>query len=337
MSATLAPPVPLGSPPGANAGRSSPWLIGPIVDSLFIANLAWPLLVWFQFREGFDGKSSIAFWQLYYITTPHRWITLLLVFTDRSRLIERPRTFVAVAVAIIAVCLGLRFTTGTLTCLLAIDYIWNAWHFAAQHHGIYRIYGRQGGQPVAPLWEKVVMRGFLLYVILRVATATWSDPQWHARLGYVDGVAALLAVGLLLVALVRPAGRTLGGALYLTSVCTLFLALLVSVHFRWYGTLLALATASAIFHAVEYLALVGWSVRQRHTAQGREMGMLGYLVPRWGLTLAVFILILGAGGWLLDQNYLELWLTINVMVAFMHYTYDGLIWRRALPRKGLTA
>jgi hypothetical protein len=58
------------------------------------------------------------------------------------------------------------------------------------------------------------------------------------------------------------------------------------------------------------------------------MGVLGYLVPRWGLALTVFVVILGAGGWFMDQRYLEAWLTINVVVAFLHYAYDGLIWRR---------
>jgi hypothetical protein len=58
------------------------------------------------------------------------------------------------------------------------------------------------------------------------------------------------------------------------------------------------------------------------------MGLLGYLVPRWGLALALFILILGAGGWWFDTQFVEAWLFINVIVAFLHYAYDGLIWRR---------
>ena len=37
---------------------------------------------------------------------------------------------------------------------------------------------------------------------------------------------------------------------------------------------------------------------------------------------------LGAGGWLMDQRWLEVWLTLNVIVAFLHYAYDGVIWRR---------
>jgi hypothetical protein len=42
----------------------------------------------------------------------------------------------------------------------------------------------------------------------------------------------------------------------------------------------------------------------------------------------VFVLVLGAGGWLMDQRFIQAWLFVNVIVAFLHYAYDGLIWRR---------
>jgi hypothetical protein len=69
-------------------------------------------------------------------------------------------------------------------------------------------------------------------------------------------------------------------------------------------------------------------VKGREASLGSRMGMLGYLAPRWGLLLGVFMLILGAGGWMLEQRWLQPWLMVNVIVAFLHYAYDGLIWRR---------
>lgn len=91
---------------------------------------------------------------------------------------------------------------------------------------------------------------------------------------------------------------------------------------------LALATASALFHALEYLTVVGWSVRQRYERNGARLGLLSWLAPRWALALGLFVLILGAAGWLMDQRLLETWLTINVVIAFLHYAYDGIIWRQ---------
>lgn len=312
------------------------WLVGPWFDALVIANVVWPLFALIALADGFGGRSGLQFWQVYYITTPHRWVTLLLVFADRDRFRQRRLAFVAVAACILIACLGVRLTTGALTCLLAIDYVWNAWHFAAQHHGIYRIYGRLAeSAPTAgagAIIEKWVMRGFLLYVILRVASATGSDAVVEEFLRPCDWLAALAPAWLILRAFSAPSTRGGGRIVYLLSVVVLYLSLLAAVHERRPRLVLALATASALFHAIEYLSLVSWSIHQRHAAAGERMGLLGYLAPRWGITLAVFILVLGAGGWMMDRELVETWLFINVVVAFLHYAYDGMIWRRRPAR-----
>jgi hypothetical protein len=315
-------PAALSAPPARG------WLVGPWFDLFFVANLSWPLLALGFLGDGFAGQSGLQFWQLYYITTPHRWVTLLLVFADRDRFRQRPRAFLAVAAAVVVACLGVRLTTGALTCLLAVDYVWNAWHFAAQHHGIYRVYGRLGGVAPTPgaVVEKWVMRLFLLYVILRVAVTTRPDAPEFLRTA--DWAAAAAPAWLVLRALLGAGTGGAGGRAYLVSVIALYLSLLWAVHAHRPRLVLALATASALFHAVEYLALVSWSVNRRHAEAGDRMGLLGYLAPRWGVTLAVFLLVLGAGGWMMDQELVETWLFVNVVVAFLHYAYDGMIWRR---------
>lgn len=327
---TLAAKPSLASITSSEGRQTQRWLIGPWFDLLLVANLGWPLLVLLQLGEGFTGQPGLQFWQIYYVTTPHRWITLALVFLDRERFQQRRGLFLGLAAGMTALCLGVRFSTGTLTCLLAIDYVWNAWHFASQHHGIYRIYGRlsDSAQPTGLTLEKWGMRVFLLYVILRMASATWSDTSWEDQLRWIDCLILVVPVGLILRDLLQLGAARIARLSYLLSVCVLYLALLWAVHERRLGLVLSLATASALFHAIEYLALVTWSVRGRHATRGDSMGMLGYLVPRWTIAMALFVLILGAGGWLMDQRFLEVWLTINVIVAFLHYTYDGLIWRR---------
>lgn len=283
----------------------------------------------FQAGEGFSGREGLQFWQIYFVTTPHRWITLALVFLDRERFGQRRFAFLAIAAAAIVVCLGVRLTTGTLTCLLAIDYVWNAWHFAAQHHGIYRIYIRRIQPAItnSAALEKWSMRFFLLYVILRVAGATWSYVVLEQALRTLDWLILAVPAWLLLRQFMQP-HRSLPATLYLFSVTALYVSLLAAVHLNRPALVLSLATASALFHATEYLALVAWSVHGRNAAMPDQLGMMSYLIPRWGLALGTFILVLGAGGWLLNQHLLRPWLLINVIVAFLHYAYDGLIWRQ---------
>lgn len=307
------------------------WLVAPWFDLLFVVNVAWPLIFLCQFGEGFSGRAGIQFWQIYFVTTPHRWITLPLVFLDRGRFRQRRGLFLLIAAAVILVCGGVRIATGTLTCLLAIDYLWNAWHFAAQHHGVSRIYARIGQVPETA-WlrlDKWLLRGFLVYVALRVAVATWSQPELDRWLLRVDRAALVVPVGLVVPRLFRIRTGSAGELLYLVSVLSLYGSLLWAVHLRQPAAVLALATASALFHATEYLAVVGWTVQRRAVAQGQSMGLLGWIAPRWGLALGFYLVALGSLGWLMDREFLEVWLLINVIVAFLHYAYDGLIWRGA--------
>src|SRR5262245_4978746 len=186
--------------------RRSGWLFSPWIDALLVANVGWPLLLLWQSGDGFAGRDGLSFWQVYFLTTPHRWITLALVFLDRERFAQRRVAFVAIAAAVIAACASVRVTTGALTCLLAIDYVWNAWHFASQHHGIYRIYNRRGMRPLASSLklEKSIMRLFLLYVILRVAGATWSYPQLESALRLTDWMVLAVPAWLLVRDVTQP-------------------------------------------------------------------------------------------------------------------------------------
>jgi len=309
--------------------------VGPWFDLLLVANIAWPLVLLTQWGDGLAGRDGLQFWQIYYVTTPHRWITILIVLLDRSRVGNRQLLFIAIAAAVVAVCATVQITTGTLTCLLAIDYVWNAWHFAAQHHGIYRIYERRrhGQQAPQGVAEKILLRGFLLYVILRVATATWYDlGSLGAALQAADWLAMLLPVGLVAKNLALGARGSRGQTLYLISVSTLFAALLFAVHFRQPQLILSLTLASALFHAVEYLTLVSWSTCRAKRTKTSEL--LAYLLPRWLLVLGVFLLVLGSAGYFLDQHWLRPWLFCNVVVAFLHYSYDGLIWSRGAGGTG---
>jgi len=171
------------------------------------------------------------------------------------------------------------------------------------------------------------MRIFLLYVIVRVAGAVWPYPALETALLTFDWV--ILAVpAWLLVRQATTRSSAPAAMLYLTSVCVLYVSLLAVVHFNYPALVLSLATASAVFHATEYLALVSWSAASKRSEPLNRIGMIGYFLPRWGLVLATFILVLGASGWLLQKHMMQPWLLLNVIVAFLHYAYDGLIWRR---------
>lgn len=318
--------------------RRGHFLIGPKFDSLFVANIYWPLLFAVCWFSGDDVRTGVLFWQVYFITAPHRWITLILVSTDRNRTRGRGLAFVGIAVAIVGgVCL-LQLSTASLLCLGAIDYVWNAWHFAAQHHGIYRIYQRKSSVAKSPAaapysWidtaEKAVFRAFLLYVIARVAGTGWhiGPEDWTWQLKSLDVFVAAIPVLLLAVQAIRCRRLNLfrPGQVYYFSVMALFLAMLWAAHAEQRHMVLQLALASAVFHSVEYMAVVTWASTSE--AQKARRDLVGTMARTWVLFLAFFVLFLGFTNYMIASGYQHLWIMLNLMVAFLHYAYDGMIWK----------
>jgi hypothetical protein len=132
----------------------------------------------------------------------------------------------------------------------------------------------------------------------------------------------------------RPSGT--GRLTYLLSVSAAYGLLLWSVHQSESALALALGTAVSVFHATEYLAIVTWAAKRKRHPQG----VLGYLVPRWTFTLIVFIAVLTLSAALIDTWFASLWLVLNLVASFMHYTYDGIIWKArkaAAPPAGVPA
>ena len=329
MEATISQPTikpENGTPPARK------WLFSPTIDLLFVCNVLWPLVFLLQNWTGIDGRDGLIFWQVYFVTTPHRWISMLLVFGDRDRFASRRFIFLAVLATAIGVCSFVQISTGTLTCLLTIDYLWNAWHFAAQHHGVYRIYGRLTGKtefeakPVFAAVEKWGTRVFVIYAALRVTGWTWSYESLERTLSMTDWFVILTPALLLFYDLKNWRSAGVGRTVYMLSVWCLYSGMILSVHFQRADYVLMLATASALFHAAEYLAIVSWSVSSRKVP--KENDLLSRLVPAWLLMLSIYILVLGIAGYLVSTHFARFWLFLNVVVAFLHYSYDGLIWRR---------
>ena len=66
------------------------WLVGPWFDLLFLANFAWPVAVLLALLRPLDESNPLSLFQVYFLSTPHRWITLVLVFCDSDRFWKEP-------------------------------------------------------------------------------------------------------------------------------------------------------------------------------------------------------------------------------------------------------
>src|SRR5262245_61746605 len=83
-------------PIAANAN----WLISPATDLVFVANLWW--LAAFAVLIVPTGLfPNLEFWQVYFLTTPHRWLTILLVLMDPDRRRNRGARMVGYAAVLL--------------------------------------------------------------------------------------------------------------------------------------------------------------------------------------------------------------------------------------------
>lgn len=323
------------TPPQQPATRpAGGWIVSPAYDLLFLANLGWLLLlIPGQFDSG--GKGPSDFWQLYFLTTPHRWITLALVACDPDRREGRSRLFIGIAIFATVLVGGVWAATGSLMCLVFADYVWNSWHFASQHQGVLRMYARQSGG--GPNWlERHALRAFIVYTILRTAgwSTGWIEADSIAK-GWMNGVdLAMLSIPLALLAanIAGAARNRVPKLIYLASLLGLYSGLLLALRNDWRQAVFALTAASSTFHAVEYLAVVSHYARRR-IAVG-SAGLFRRMASNWAVLLGGYMMALGvAGSWLdnPENGWFAVWTAVNIWSAFLHYTYDGFIWKLRKP------
>ena len=344
MSTALAPqpavaiPLPTAAAPAKTVKR---WLVGPWFDLFFLANLAWPIaaaLYFLRSPDPADQFDSLVLFQMYFLSTPHRWITLVLVFCDSDRFWKEPAKFggiglglLVLAAALIAVAGFVPHATSSLTILMMVDYVWNAWHFASQHAGISRIYGRTT-RPEQTLphaeFEKMAIRTLVLWVFFRFAVHMAIHSEFGAGVAWIgpwlpwlDPLALVPAVIFLAreISVFRP--QCLGRLCYVGSVVAIYAAQLLAIRLGNIPWMMAFFFAGAIFHAVEYLAICNWSVQKRTT------GIWSYQISRTGIALFAFMAVLGAANWLVNVQSLYAWQLMTLLVSLLHYAYDGIIWR----------
>lgn len=307
------------------------WIVSRPVDLLFFCNLPW-LLAFLPLVFDSEGLPRVEFWQIYFLTTPHRWLTLVLVATDPDRRGQRTRLFVAIAAGFFMFVIGVRWFTGAFTCLALIDYVWNAWHFGSQHAGILRIYSRRaGGARVRG--ETWPIRALVVYTSLRLlgSLTGWTENSTEATavLSVLDHAMLLLPAWLLIEEAVHFTMSRVGACCYAASVSLLYSCLLWSVAHQVSVLVLSLTVAASAFHAVEYMALVSFYAGQRRTAGSASL--FRTFAQQWSLLLVIYIVAIGFVGYGASKGKVEWWIGANLWVAFLHYAYDGMIWKLRRP------
>ncbi len=119
-----------------------------------------------------------------------------------------------------------------------------------------------------------------------------------------------------------------GKLIYLSSVSALYTGFLLSLHFDQSNLVVVFAAAGSMFHAVEYLAVVTHYAHRRNTVGSASL--FQRISRYWLLSLVIYILLIGSIGiWMStpENGELYFWQGLNLWAAFLHYSYDGMIWK----------
>lgn len=343
--------LPTTTTPTTAASRPAPtgWIFSRPIDLLLIANMGWPLIamlvVAWPTLTGASTPSgqmeTLSMVQVYLLSAPHRWITLPLVLADPRHMADKGRFFAIAAgltlggLALAGLGMVVPYGPTTLTYLMIVDFVWNSWHFAAQHAGISRIYGRQC-HPDDTFeqmdFEKMALRTMVLWTFLRVAIHHGIQnnnatviPTLGAVLQWFDPVALALPAYLVVKEWRRANDKAWGRIAYMTSVVALYGSVLVGLRLGG-RMLLGILIAHAVFHAVEYFAVVGWA------ASKKTGGIWNAVAPRVAVWTVFFVAVIGAFNWGVAAWDLYYWALMTLIISFIHYAWDGMIWKAPKAR-----
>lgn len=304
-----------------------PWIFDARTDLLAIANCYWPLLLLPGVVVA-DRDGPLDFLQTYFLSSPHRWITLFLVALDSTRRVGNGRRMVLSALLAAAVIGSIQSRFGFLLCLLWIDFVWNAWHFASQHSGVLAIYARKSGSHL-PGSLKYLMRCSFASIILMIPL--------HNELHGIYGTSVKLMIcGTIL--LMTPyffddsIRRSRSSVIYFASVWSLYAAILACTLSERYLVANSVFFAASTFHAVEYLAIVSRYVISKESIANNVIPheAIGFSL-NWSTRLTGFLLAFGLVLFQLQTKWPEFSASVNLWAAFLHYAFDGWIWKLRNP------
>ena len=310
--------------------------MGPVADLACVINVFWLAYAGLQYLA-FSGESpQLTVILMHFLVLPHRFITLGLVFLDREQFARRPRTFLALPVLFLGLAFASRGVSmrvagvDSFVCLAAIDYAWNAYHFSAQHYGMTRIYGKKGTGVNRPRLERWILVCGITYVIMRLTQWGMGVQALVTVLPWVDVLAGAAFLTLILLEVAQGV-PSLPKLLYLSSVSALYGGILVAMHFLSVKVLAASVAATGFFHSMEYLSIVTFYVKSKARSGSWGAKLLSSAAARWGVVLAGYMALMGLGTAFLNGVDPLVYALIVTPVSFMHYAYDGIIWKLRKP------
>jgi hypothetical protein len=272
----------------------------------------------------------------------HRHLTFVLVYANKEEFLSRKTTYLLLPLFMAILTAGfVHFNV--FVVLLTLSVVWTMYHSVAQKVGLTRIYARKAGYGKSWL-DRAVIFSWFVYLVFALADKEKDTLQKFSAgqtlLDYIGDHVNLMALTshlVLAVALVftlmylateyRNRQRiSVPKNLYVLSVLLLYLIFLYDMVIGY--------IVFAFSHGVEYIALVNLYVKKKYSQVPGSRSILAQASRKLGLYSGGFSLAIIAIC-LIGMNFERgLFSTYIVGSSFLHFLYDGWIWKLRKPAVG---
>lgn len=329
--------------------KISPWIQSPWADlSLFAYSWVPVFLIFFildHAAHGFQSRNLVILVILLF-NFLHRHITFPLVYGDPDIFKVRKKSYITLPIFFSVLTLVALYQKSFLNFLVILSVMWTIFHTLMQKMGILRFYSRKAGYGIPWIDKALVFSWFFTVLFLmgsaphvrqRVAGYASAGRFLNSVFNSIDFILPTLTAVAMMVAVAvtilflreewKNRGRFhLPRNLYVTSILLLF------VTFKY-----DLLVGYAVFgfsHAVEYLAFVNIYARKKYGGQENSKSLMARWVRRQALSMAIFSVILLSIFFYWRSISLT---TLNIYIvgsSFLHFLYDGWIWKVRRPEVG---
>ncbi len=272
----------------------------------------------------------------------HRHLTFALVYADREEFEARRTVYLALPLFMAAITAGFVYFN-VFVVLLTLSVMWTMYHSVAQKYGLTRIYSRKAGYGAAWLDRGVIFSWFAYLVFALADKEKDTLPNFSAGQTILDYIGdyiglmgaishALLAVALLFTAvyIATEYGNrhriSIPKNLYVLSVLLLYSIFLYDMVIGY--------IVFAFSHGIEYIAFVNMYVKKKYRQRPASRTLLARASSRLRLHSGLFSLLIIALCLLGMQYDKAAFATYIVGSSFLHFLYDGWIWKVRKPGVG---
>ena len=300
------------------------WIVILVLLLMFQNNYAWIILIVLLFN---------------YV---HRHYTFALVYGENEEFSRRRLIYIALPVlAIIVTFIFIKYDSFKI--LLTISIIWTMYHTVAQKYGLTRIYSRKAGygEGRTELW--LIYSWFIFIFLFMAIQEQHTVERYRAGrvilgflgeymqyvnvLAYVAGAACIYFTARYTYIEIKNWRQiSIPKNIYVISIVLLFSIFLYSLVIGY--------IVFAFSHALEYIAFVNFFVSSKYKKRPEHKSLLASASKKlwiYSSLFAIIVILASLYGRQWNRQALEIYI---VGSSFLHFIYDGMIWKVRRPEVG---